>query len=1393
MSTARRVASTVRSLLLASSRAALAGSSGFAIGRARRVAAAGVVAGAVVLLGASVASAATTRELVGTFGGAGSTTSDPAPLSNPQNVAVNQSTGDVYVADTGNNRVEEFDASGNFIAVFGQDVDQTTGANVCTATSGDTCQAGTPGSAPDEFTTAEFVAVDNDPSSVSHGDVYVGDTGDNLVQKFDANGNLITSWGDGGGSSCGTPNGQLSGACATGGPFAPIAGITVDASGNLLVLENGCDTPLFAFSEDGTAQTPASPTPRCHAASGLAANATGDVFKVNGDGSVEEMTSSASDVGTVTPDTSLSPPVAGAIAVEPASGDLYVANAAGSIDHYAFNSSGQVVEPSGTACTPSESVGCPFATDSTSIGFAGSGIAVASASGDTYVSNPATGQVYVYGPLVAVPDVSTGTATGVGPSSATLNGTVNPDGTTVTDCHFEYIADTAYDPSASDPYAGGGTAACASTPSGSSPMPVSASVSGLQEGVAYDFRLDASNTNGQNSGQNEQFTTATPPTVDAAAATNVGATSAELTAKINPDNGDTSCQFEYGTTTSYGTTVPCSPVDLGSGSSDVPATAQITGLAQPSEYHWRVVASNGAGTITSPDHTFVYTVAAGLPDGRAYELVTPPQKNGALVGNVFLGLRPDIAADGSHLLAMSIQCFANAQACNSVRYLEGSPYEFTRDSDGWHATPLSRPATEVNQSTPLNYNADSGVAVFTMPTPPNGEDDYYVRETSGSFVDMGPVTPPANGAHGPPPLATDLSLGTSDFSHYIFVSYPEWSFDSTVAASVSLYEYVGTGNSQPLLVGVSGGPGSTSLVSECGTFPGGSENTQQPGELSADGQTVFFTALSALSGSPGPGCPPADELFARIDQSSTVPISESPQDNCTGACASSPPGDAFFQAASADGSLAYFTSTQQLTNDASEDSTSGDSAYDFGCGETTGPNGCNLYVYDLSKPAGQNLVDVSAGDTSGQGPQVQGVMAVSPDGSRAYFVAKGVLTKTANTQGAIAQPGEDNLYLWERDPAHPSGTTTFIATLPASDATDWTLGSDTSANVTPDGRFLVFTSGGRLTPDDSAPIGVAQVFRYDAQTGELTRVSIGNEGFNDNGNSPDNDACEFGASCPDGATIVPPAEYYSLQQDPARLDPTMSDNGSRVFFESALALAPGALNDVQIATDGSGNPVYAQNVYEWEQPGVGSCSSDQPSGCVYLISGGHDVGARNGISDVFLLGADTSGANVFFTTADQLVPQDTDSGFDFYDARIGGGFASILPAPDCQGDACQGQPAAPPNLPSGGTISYLAPAGGKATPAAKLAVRTRDVRGPVFVLTVRVSGAGRIAIAGGGIKTVRKQLRAGTWRLRVVLTAGERQRLKRQRRVTLRLHLRFKPASGPALTAIASLTVRTRP
>ncbi|HEY7831282.1 MAG TPA: hypothetical protein VIC06_12040 [Solirubrobacteraceae bacterium] len=1173
-------------------------------------------------------------------------------------VAVDDSNGKTYVGDSASGTVDVFEtATGT----------ELPGWNGSAATNPPGTPAGSFGGGQVE------VAANN-----GTGDVYVLDSTDNVVDVFDSLGGYVCQITGSATPSASECNGAA-GSRTPAGRFSQPGGIAVDqATGNVYVVD-AFDGVVDVFSATG-AYLPSASISLASIPGGFQASEArytrgvavddfnGDVY-VSDSGRPRVYVFNAAG-GYLTTWTGASTPAGSfgggyvSVAADDGGGEVYVTDSAHGVTDVFEASGGYVTQFSNSFVKPL-------------------GTAVDQATHSVYVSDNEPGAVDIFGALL-VPDVTTGSASNARPTSVTLSGTVNPDGLPVTSCLFEYGTETSY----------GQTAECVPSPgSGTGPVAVSANLSGLQVGAAYHYRLVAANANGLNQGADAQVTLPSAPTIDSASTENLSSSSADLRAAINPHAAATTYRFQYGTSSAYGTSVPVPDGSIAAGLANRTVLQHVTGLQPNTTYHWRVIAQNLAGTTTGVDHTFFYTTTGvALPDNRQYEMVTPPHKNAALIGTGFFVLRPDVSQDGSRVVLQSIQCFGGAGSCTGDREANGEPFGFTRMSGGWVTTPLAPPATQFGANTMRLVSADAGTALFGIQTSPAGGDEWYARQPDGSFLDVGPVTPPS--------LGTVLSAvrkvvaTTADLSHIVWSTAPTnaglWPFDATTEGTGgSLYEYVGAGNAAPVLVGVSGGAGSTDLIGVCGAEGGGA-----PGSLSADGRVVFFAVDPCSSGSGvNAGVPvPARELFARIDESRSVLVSGRSPAGCTSvACLGSPVGDAWFVGASVDGSKAFFTSTQQLTDGASEDSRSGDSAYGgAGCANATGVNGCNLYEYDFANPAGHGLLAVSAGDTSGGGPRVQGVVASSSDGSHVYFVARGVLSGAANSEGGVARDGAENLYVFERDAAHPEGHLTFIASLPESDDENWLENSHSRlANLTPDGRFLVFTSHGALTADDTSVSGAMQVFRYDAQTGELVRVSVGDRGFNDNGNRPAGTPCLSSGSfvCSEDATI---AEPQTTRAGVARLDPTMSHDGSFVFFRSPVALTPGALDDVRIGEEpGTGLPGYTQNVYEYHD------------GRVFLVSDGRDTGQsgngyERGVSDVHLIGSDATGANVFFTTADRLVGSDTDTQLDFYDARVCTAGDPCVPSSPpsvamCDGEACHGAAGVAPPVPAGATVTFAGP------------------------------------------------------------------------------------------------------
>lgn len=198
--------------------------------------------------------------------------------------------------------------------------------------------------------------------------------------------------------------------------------------------------------------------------------------------------------------------------------------------------------------------------------------------------------------IAAPPVVVTAEAEQVEGTSATLAGTVNPNGGSVSECYFEYGKTESY----------GSKANCASLPKpGDNPVSVSASITGLSEHTTYHFRVVATDSTETSKGSDRTLTTGPKPTVVTLAATSLGQTTGTLNATVNPDGASVStCQFEYGPTNSYGTKVPCSPSSPGAGTSPVAVSAAISGLSANTTYHFRVVASNVSGPSYGIDTTF---------------------------------------------------------------------------------------------------------------------------------------------------------------------------------------------------------------------------------------------------------------------------------------------------------------------------------------------------------------------------------------------------------------------------------------------------------------------------------------------------------------------------------------------------------------------------------------------------------------------------------------------------------------------------------------------------------------------------------------------------------------------------------------------------------------------
>src|SRR5207302_1633048 len=197
--------------------------------------------------------------------------------------------------------------------------------------------------------------------------------------------------------------------------------------------------------------------------------------------------------------------------------------------------------------------------------------------------------------------VKTEPASSLAPTGATLNAGVNPNGFEVTECIFEY--GTSRDRRASGRER--------PTPrQGTTNVADAAATNGLVENTAYRRLLVATNAGGTAEGADETFKTTSTPvkaTVKTEPASSLAPTGATLNSGVNPNGFEvTECIFEYGTSSTYTKTAACTPTP-GSGTTNVAVSAAISGLAENTTYHHRIVANNAGATAESADETFKTT------------------------------------------------------------------------------------------------------------------------------------------------------------------------------------------------------------------------------------------------------------------------------------------------------------------------------------------------------------------------------------------------------------------------------------------------------------------------------------------------------------------------------------------------------------------------------------------------------------------------------------------------------------------------------------------------------------------------------------------------------------------------------------------------------------------
>ena len=626
--------------------------------------------------------------------------------------------------------------------------------------------------------------------------------------------------------------------------------------------------------------------------------------------------------------------------------------------------------------------------------------------------------------------------------------------------------------------------------------------------------------------------------------------------------------------------------------------------------------------------------ALGLPDCRAYEQVTPVQKDGTNPSGGTDLVQASPLGDRISFVVLADMPGATGTATFPLFLASRS------ESEGWSSQGLLLPTPPGGSAEVAGWSEDLSETVSFAQLAGDSARSLYLR---GSVSGVYQRVVPGSGFEVMYPAGF-----SADRSQLIFET-DEPLLPNAAPGKTNLYEL---NNGALSLAGVLSDAecAALSLPSGCappaGSFAGpynwqaSFSQTQSggatrgyytAGTISSDGSRVFFTA-----GGTG-------QLYVRENGATTIRVSASQR------TVSDPSGPkpAAFMAATPDGSKVFFTSCEKLTNDSTAVSTGASSC-------TEGAQGQDLYEYDLGSGALLDLtVDSNAGDA--HGAAVQGVLGVSADGSYVYFVANGVLPSTSGASSGSCRPSERstgtcNLYVWHE------GMVSFIARLNASgieeqtDSQNWKEaskeGNEKTSRVTPDGRTLLFRSQQKLTGYDNHGLTELYLYRYNSVTS----------------GSPICVSCNPSGAAPSGGVeLDSPNSEIEPSRPASSLTRNLSADGNRVFFTTNDGLVP---QDVNGTSD----------VYEWEKEGTGSCQgssasfSESSGGCLYLISTGRSPDPS------YFADASATGDDAFFFTGQSLVAQDQDGNVDIYDARVDGGIASQSLSPElpCVSEECRG-------------------------------------------------------------------------------------------------------------------------
>lgn len=1075
-----------------------------------------VLAGGLVLV--SPATARTAHTFYSSFTGSGA-----SALSEPVDVAVNDLTGDVYVLDRGNNRVEEFDSTGStMLAEFDGSV-APTGA----------------------FVSPDAIAVDNsaNPLDPSAGDVYVADTGHNAIDKFEADGAYI---------------GQIT-LAENGISIEGPIGIDVDSNGELWAYQS--NSQIYSYSDAMINSFLAGHTSPFGANPGFAVDAVDNLYVNKGNEVLGKITPNGENLSAA-----IDEERATAAAVDLSGNNVYLDNV-GTIA--VFDESGALLERFGTGRL---SEGAGLAIDS------GTG----PASDRVYVADRAGNDVAIFD-FGGVPDLTVEpVSVFTGSTSTKLKGTVNPGNTTVTACEFEYgpepgvlVHKAGCVPGS--PLTGDLPVTVEADASGLTPGQANYYRLAAKNATGTETSAEASvfvPTPVSIVGESDSFieTTATrleaqinPGGVDASYRFEYGTVAGSYEVSVPVAGGHVGA-------TASDVSVSAVAKNLTPGTTyhfRIVATNELPGAVDGPDRTFTTAPVEGTGSppgCVNEKARSEQPYGLDLPDCRAYEIVSPLDKDDNNVANA--GARAAIS--GEAVTYLSKGAFAGAQSA-----MFANRYISRRGAEGWETQSLTPPyhAFTGNLSAPYDesvFTPDLSAGILkSEDTPltvgePAGYVNLYVGDTaSGSYEAVSTVTPPSSEVEPYEGLPNEprFAGASTDLRSVAFQEYAALTPGASPRHS-HVYEWQGSG-----LSSVDVPPPGVSFEAEDSIGAPGVFNEPANGDpwhaVSSDGSKIIFTA-GEVTGPIGVQEPNGQLYVREVPQAKTIEVSASQRTVAD----PNGPQPARYWDASVDGSKIFFTSRAELTDDANTGAAD---------------DAPNLYEYDLSTGALTDMtVDIDVADS--HGAAVLGLVTAGDDGSYVYFVAEGDLVGAAVSGRPNLYVYHAGRVTFIATLA-PATTRSEDAKEGGGDSADWygaqplpgqnpgvSAGpSSHTVRVTSDGTRLAFESEESLTgfdnrpaqPEDCESGKCREIYLYDTESEALACVSCDPNGLKPTG------PAEFGGTTEAGAETVSGSSSFHKPNN-------LSDDGSRLFFESPDPLVThdsNGLGDVYEYEDGHVHPI----------------------------------------------------------------------------------------------------------------------------------------------------------------------------------------------------------------------------